>query len=151
MADGLRRGDFSARELTDAHLESIEKTDGPLHAWVYVDADGARAQADGADKAIRGGAANSPLTGIPVALKDLVLTKGDPATAGSRILEGHIGLYDAHISERLRAAGAGLPGKTNMDEFAMGSSTEFSAWGPTANPWDLGRVPGGSSGGSASA
>ena len=88
MADGLRRGDFSARELTDAHLAAIKKTDRPLHAWVYVDADGARAQADAADKALRSGAANSPLDGIPVALKDLVLTKGDPATAGSRILEG---------------------------------------------------------------
>ena len=102
MADGLRRGDFSARELTDAHLAAVEKTDRPLHAWVYVDADGARAQADAADKALRGGAPSSPLTGIPVALKDLVLTKGDPATAGSRILEGHIGQYDAHISERLQ-------------------------------------------------
>jgi aspartyl-tRNA(Asn)/glutamyl-tRNA(Gln) amidotransferase subunit A len=151
MAEGLRRGDFSARELTDAELAAIEKTDRPLHAWIFVDADGARAQADAADGALRTGAPTPPLTGIPVGLKDLVLTRGDPATAGSRILEGHIGQYDAHIAERLRAAGAVLPGKTNMDEFAMGSSTEFSAWGPTANPWDLGRVPGGSSGGSASA
>jgi aspartyl-tRNA(Asn)/glutamyl-tRNA(Gln) amidotransferase subunit A len=151
MADGLRRGDFSARELTDAHLAAIDKTDKPLHAWVYVDAEGARKQADAADRALRRPENSSRLLGLPVGLKDLVLTKGDPATAGSRILEGHIGQYDAHISERLRAAGAVLPGKTNMDEFAMGSSTEFSAWGPTANPWDLGRVPGGSSGGSASA
>ena len=151
MAHGLRRGDFSARELTQAHVASIEKTDGALHAWVYVDADGARTQADAADEALRRGENSSRLLGLPVGLKDLVLTKGDPATAGSRILEGHIGQYDAHIAERLKAAGAVLPGKTNMDEFAMGSSTEFSAWGPTANPWDLGRVPGGSSGGSASA
>jgi aspartyl-tRNA(Asn)/glutamyl-tRNA(Gln) amidotransferase subunit A len=151
MADGLRGGDFSARELVDAHLAQIEATDRPLHAWVFVDPDGARQQADASDARLRDGDADSRLLGIPVALKDLVLTKGDPATAGSRILEGHIGQYDAHISERLRAAGAVFPGKTNMDEFAMGSSTEFSAWGPTANPWDLGRVPGGSSGGSASA
>ena len=80
-----------------------------------------------------------------------MLTRGQPATAGSRILKGYLSPYDSHIAERLRDAGAVLPGKTNMDEFAMGSSTEFSAWGPTANPWDLGRVPGGSSGGSAAA
>src|SRR5204862_8021508 len=84
-------------------------------------------------------------------LKDLVLTRGDAATAGSAILKGYVSPYDAHITERLREQGAVLPGKTNMDEFAMGSSTEFSAYGPTANPWDLERVPGGSSGGSAAA
>jgi aspartyl-tRNA(Asn)/glutamyl-tRNA(Gln) amidotransferase subunit A len=151
MADGLRAGDFSARELTDAHLDQIGRMDGPLHAWVFVDREAARDQADAADEALRRPELSSSLLGIPVGLKDLVLTRGDPATAGSRILEGHIGQYDAHIAERLKAAGAILPGKTNMDEFAMGSSTEFSAWGPTANPWDLGRVPGGSSGGSAAA
>jgi aspartyl-tRNA(Asn)/glutamyl-tRNA(Gln) amidotransferase subunit A len=151
MATGLRAGDFTARELTDAHLDQIGRTDGPLHAWVFVDREAARDQADAADEALRRPELSSSLLGIPVGLKDLVLTRGDPATAGSRILEGHIGQYDAHIAERLKAAGAILPGKTNMDEFAMGSSTEFSAWGPTANPWDLGRVPGGSSGGSAAA
>src|SRR5215212_9145263 len=151
IAAGLRAGDFSARELTDAHLAQIESTDEPIHAWVFVDADSARAQADAADDRLRRGDDGSRLLGIPVALKDLVLTRGEPATAGSRILEGYIGQYDAHIAERLKAAGAILPGKTNMDEFAMGSSTEHSAWGPTANPWDLDRDPGGSSGGSAAA
>jgi len=151
MAAGLRAGDFSARELVDAHLARIEGTDRALHAWTFVDSESARLQASAADDRLRGGGQAPPLTGIPVALKDLVLTRDEPATAGSRILEGYRGQYDAHITERLRHAGAVLPGKTNMDEFAMGSSTEFSAWGPTANPWDLGRVPGGSSGGSSAA
>jgi aspartyl-tRNA(Asn)/glutamyl-tRNA(Gln) amidotransferase subunit A len=151
MAAGLRAGEFSARELVDAHLARIAATDRPLNAWLWVDEDAARAQADGADHRLRDGGDLPPLIGIPVGLKDLVLTAGDPATAGSRILEGYVSPYDAHISERLKAAGAILPGKTNMDEFAMGSSTEHSAWGPTANPWDLERVPGGSSGGSAAA
>ena len=92
-----------------------------------------------------------PLLGIPVALKDLVSLRGGQCTAGSRILEGYRAPFDAHVTERLRDAGAVILGKTNMDEFAMGSSTEHSAYGPTANPWDLGRVPGGSSGGSAAA
>ena len=159
MAAGLRATEFSARELLDAHLELITSQDGPLHAWVFVDEGGARAQADEADDRMassrRAGAEAlgqlPALLGIPVALKDLVLTAGQPSTAGSRILDGYLSPYDAHISQRLRAAGAVLPGKTNMDEFAMGSSTEHSAWGPTANPWDLERVPGGSSGGSATA
>ena len=154
MAAGMRHGDFSARELTQAHLDRIALTDRPLHAWVWVDRDSALRQADEADRRFAdskaGGAAPS-LLGIPVGLKDLVLTAGERATAGSAILGGYVSPYDAHISERLKTAGAVLPGKTNMDEFAMGSSTEFSALGPTANPWDLERVPGGSSGGSAAA
>ena len=152
MVADLRAGHFSARELLDAHLARIAATDRPLHAWLWVDEDAARAQADQADRRLRdGGGDLPPLLGVPVGLKDLVLTRGERATAGSRILEGFVSPYDAHISERLRVAGAVLPGKTNMDEFAMGSSTEHSAWGPTANPWDLERVPGGSSGGSAAA
>jgi aspartyl-tRNA(Asn)/glutamyl-tRNA(Gln) amidotransferase subunit A len=155
MAAGLRRGDFSARELAIAHLDRIATTDGPLHAWVWVDRESALHQADEADRRLgearRHDATPPALLGVPVGLKDLVLTRGEAATAGSAILHGYVSPYDAHIAERLKAAGAVLPGKTNMDEFAMGSSTEFSAWGPTANPWDLERVPGGSSGGSAAA
>ena len=155
MSAGLRRGDFSARELVEAHVDRMERTDGPLHAWVWWDRETALRQADAADERLTSARATADATpdllGIPVALKDLVLTRGDRATAGSAILDGYVSPYDAHISERLREVGAVLPGKTNMDEFAMGSSTEFSAWGPTANPWDLERVPGGSSGGSAAA
>ena len=156
MADGLRAGEFSAVELATAHLDRIDGTDRALHAWVWWDRELALAQARAADARFAAAAADDraalpALLGVPVALKDLVLTRGDRATAGSAILDGYVSPYDAHIAERLHAAGAVLPGKTNMDEFAMGSSTEFSTYGPTGNPWDLDRVPGGSSGGSAAA
>jgi aspartyl-tRNA(Asn)/glutamyl-tRNA(Gln) amidotransferase subunit A len=154
MAVGLRRGEFSAVELATAHLDRIERTDRVLHAWVWWDRELALGQARTADERLAATddkSALPPLLGIPVALKDLVLTRGDRATAGSAILDGYVSPYDAHIAERLKQDGAVLPGKTNMDEFAMGSSTEFSAYGPTGNPWDLDRVPGGSSGGSAAA
>jgi len=159
MAAGLRAGEVSSRELTAAHLDLAERQDHGLHAWLTLDREGALAQADAADARLAAARATGraaltalhPLLGIPVALKDLVSVVGGQCTAGSRILEGYRSPYDAHITERLRDVGAVILGKTNMDEFAMGSSTEHSAFGPTANPWALDRVPGGSSGGSAAA
>jgi aspartyl-tRNA(Asn)/glutamyl-tRNA(Gln) amidotransferase subunit A len=159
MADLLRSGEVSSRELTTAHLDLAERQDHGLHAWLMLDRDRALAQADAADRRLaeirpEGDATLEslhPMLGIPVALKDLVSVASGQCTAGSRILEGYRSPYDAHITERLREVGAVILGKTNMDEFAMGSSTEHSAFGPTANPWALDRVPGGSSGGSAAA
>ena len=159
QAAGLRSGAFSSVELIDAHLAAAERDNHGLHAWLTIERASARATAVAADSRLadarREGAAAlaalPPLLGLPVALKDLVSVAGGQCTAGSRILEGYTAPYDAHITERLRAAGAVILGKTNMDEFAMGSSTEHSAYGPTSNPWDLDRVPGGSSGGSAAA
>ncbi len=159
MAARLRDGQVSSRELTDAHLTLAERQDHGLHAWLTIDRDRALEEAEAADARIaaaRGEGSDAladlhPLLGVPVALKDLVSVRGGQCTAGSRILDGYRAPYDAHITERLRDVGAVILGKTNMDEFAMGSSTEHSAFGPTANPWALDRVPGGSSGGSAAA
>jgi aspartyl-tRNA(Asn)/glutamyl-tRNA(Gln) amidotransferase subunit A len=153
MSARLRAGEVSSRELIEAHLDGAEAGNHALNAWLSIDRESAVAQADAADRrlgAVRDGAADAhPLLGVPVALKDLVSVKGGQVTAGSRILEGYRAPYDAHITERLRSVGAVILGKTNMDEFAMGSSNEHSAYGPVANPWDLETVPGGSSGGSA--
>ena len=137
----------SAVEVAQAHLDRIAQVDDRVHAFLHVDTDGALAQAARVDRGELVGA----LAGVPLAMKDVVVTEGVPTTVGSRILEGWRPPYDATVSARLKAAGVVMLGKTNMDEFAMGSSTEHSAYGPTHNPWDLGRIPGGSGGGSAAA
>jgi aspartyl-tRNA(Asn)/glutamyl-tRNA(Gln) amidotransferase subunit A len=145
IAELLRSGEASAVEVTTAHLDRIEAVDERVHAFLHVDREGALAAARAVDnKEVTG-----PLAGVPIAVKDVIATKGVPTTAASKILEGWRPPYDATIVQRLRAAGLPMLGKTNMDEFAMGSSTEYSAYGPTHNPWDLGRIPGGSGGGSA--
>ena len=149
----LAAGECSAVEVTRACLDQIQRCEGQVKAFLHVDAAGALAQAEAADAARRAGAtpAERPLLGVPVALKDNLATRDQPLTCGSRILENFVSPYDATVVEKLRAAGAVLLGRLNLDEFAMGSSTENSAFGPTRNPWDPARIPGGSSGGSATA
>jgi aspartyl-tRNA(Asn)/glutamyl-tRNA(Gln) amidotransferase subunit A len=143
--------EVSAVDVTQAHLDRIAAVDAAVHAFLYVDVDGALAAAREVDDRRVAGEDLGPLAGVPLALKDVFVTKGIPTTCGSRILEGWIPPYDATVTQRLRQAGIVILGKTNMDEFAMGSSTENSAYGPTHNPWDLDRVPGGSGGGSSAA
>ncbi|MDQ7909197.1 Asp-tRNA(Asn)/Glu-tRNA(Gln) amidotransferase subunit GatA [Phytohabitans sp. ZYX-F-186] len=151
LAAAIASGEASATEVTNAHLERIAAVDDRVHAFLHVDAEGARAAALDVDERRSAGEPLGPLAGVPVGVKDIVVTRGVPTTAGSKILEGWRPPYDATIVERMRAAGLVMLGKTNLDEFAMGSSTEYSAYGPTYNPWDLGRIPGGSGGGSAAA
>jgi len=151
LAQAIANQEVSAREVTQAYLDRIAAVDGQVHAYLYVDSDGALAAADSVDTRIGAGEQLGPLAGVPLALKDVLTMRGVPTTCGSRILEGWRPPYDATVVERLRAADIIILGKTNMDEFAMGSSTEHSAYGPTRNPWDLERIPGGSGGGSAAA
>ena len=152
LAEKIHSREVSAVEAAQAHLDRIAAVDGTVHAFLHVAAESALQSAALVDAALDAGTAPaSPLAGVPLALKDVFVTADMPTTCGSRILEGWRPPYDATLTARLRAAGITILGKTNMDEFAMGSSTEHSAYGPTRNPWDTGRIPGGSGGGSAAA
>lgn len=153
---GLRQGDFSCRELVEAHLDRIQRLDIDLNAYLFIDGEGALKRAETADRQLAEWRKSRqseppPLLGIPIAVKDILCVKGMPCTCGSKILEGFVPPYDATAVEKLLNAGVIILGKTNTDEFAMGSSTENSAYGVTRNPWNRERVPGGSSGGSATA
>ncbi len=148
MASAMQAGEITSVELTQAHLDRISAVDSQVHAFLHVDTEGALSQAKSVDDARARGEKVGPLAGVPLALKDVMVQKGIPTTAGSKILEGWRPPYDATVVSKMKSAGIVILGKTNMDEFAMGSSTENSAYGPTHNPWDLTRIPGGSGGGS---
>ena len=144
LREKLQSGAVRPTEVVDQLAARVEAVDPKLKAYLHVDAGKARAQAEKADTSL-------PLGGVPIAIKDVINVQGDPCTCASKILQGYVSPYDATVITKLREAGAVFFGRTNMDEFAMGSSTENSSWGATRNPWDLDRIPGGSSGGSAAA
>ncbi|QWW19128.1 Asp-tRNA(Asn)/Glu-tRNA(Gln) amidotransferase subunit GatA [Schaalia sp. 19OD2882] len=151
LAAALRAGEITAVELTTACLDRIEALNPRVNAFLHIDREGALATAAEVDRRRGAGEELHPLAGVPIALKDNMVTRGMPTTCASKILEGWLPPYDATVVDRIKAAGLPIVGKTNMDEFAMGSSTEHSAFGPTRNPWDMEHIPGGSGGGSAAA
>lgn len=151
LAAKIHSREISSVDATRAHLDRIAAVDDDVHAFLHVGADAALAAAEAVDKDIAAGTVASPLAGVPLALKDVFVTTDAPTTCASKILEDYMSPYDATVTTKIRAAGIPILGKTNMDEFAMGSSTENSAYGPTHNPWDLTRTAGGSGGGSSAA
>ena len=151
LAARIASREVSAEEVTRAHLDRIAEVDGEINAFLHVGADRALESARAVDARIAAGEEVGPLAGVPIALKDVFTTTDAPTTCASKMLEGYLSPYDATVTARLREAGMPILGKTNLDEFAMGSSTENSAYGPTRNPWDHARTPGGSGGGSAAA